>query len=82
MATSANLALATRDLKKNYGRQVALSGLDLEVPSGVVYGFLGPNGAGKTTTMRLLTGLIRPDSGAIELLGRPFKRSDRRLLSA
>jgi ABC-2 type transport system ATP-binding protein len=80
MATSPNLALATRDLKKSYGRQVALSGLDLEVPSGVVYGFLGPNGAGKTTTMRLLTGLIRPDSGAIELLGRSFKRSDRRLL--
>jgi ABC-2 type transport system ATP-binding protein len=38
------------------------------VPTGVVYGFLGPNGAGKTTTMRILTGLIRADSGRVELL--------------
>jgi ABC-2 type transport system ATP-binding protein len=57
-----------------------LAGLDLSVPAGVVYGFLGPNGAGKTTTMRLLTGLIHPDGGSIELLGRPFGRSDRRRL--
>jgi len=59
---------------------MALAGLDLSVPAGVVYGFLGPNGAGKTTTMRLLTGLIHPDGGSIELLGRPFGRSDRRRL--
>ncbi len=59
---------------------MALDGLDLSVPSGVVYGFLGPNGAGKTTTMRLLTGLIHPDGGSIELLGRPFGRRDRRRL--
>ena len=63
---------------KKYGSQVALDGLDLRVPTGVVYGFLGPNGAGKTTTMRILTGLIRPDSGHVELLGRPFGRGDRR----
>jgi ABC-2 type transport system ATP-binding protein len=50
------------------------------VPSGVVYGFLGPNGAGKTTTMRLLTGLLHPDAGSIDLLGRPFARGDRRRL--
>ena len=59
---------------------MALAGLDLSVPSGVVYGFLGPNGAGKTTTMRLLTGLIHPDGGTIELLGRPFGRGDRHRL--
>jgi ABC-2 type transport system ATP-binding protein len=74
------LALATRGLQKSYGSRVALAGLDLSVPSGVVYGFLGPNGAGKTTTMRLLTGLIHPDAGTIELLGRPFGRGDRRRL--
>jgi ABC-2 type transport system ATP-binding protein len=45
-----------------------------------VYGFLGPNGAGKTTTMRLLTGLIHPDGGTMELLGRPFGRRDRHRL--
>ncbi len=75
-----DLALATRQLSKRYGSRVALDGLDLSVPSGVVYGFLGPNGAGKTTTMRLLTGLIHPDAGSIEMLGRPFKRGDRHRL--
>jgi ABC-2 type transport system ATP-binding protein len=74
------LAIALRGLRKSYGSHVALAGLDLAVPSGVVYGFLGPNGAGKTTTMRLLTGLIHPDAGSIELLGRPFERGDRRRL--
>jgi ABC-2 type transport system ATP-binding protein len=74
------LAVATRGLHKRYGSRPALAGLDLSVPSGVVYGFLGPNGAGKTTTMRLLTGLIHPDAGTIELLGRPFGRGDRRRL--
>jgi ABC-2 type transport system ATP-binding protein len=74
------LALETRGLQKRYGHRTALAGLDLSVPSGVVYGFLGPNGAGKTTTMRLLTGLIHPDAGTIEVLGRPFGRRDRRHL--
>ena len=77
---TSDLALATRGLRKRYGSRLALAGLDLSVPSGVVYGFLGPNGAGKTTTMRLLTGLIHPDSGTIEVLGRPFGRGDRRRL--
>ena len=80
MTVTSEFALATRDLHKSYGSRLALAGLDLSVPSGVVYGFLGPNGAGKTTTMRLLTGLIHPDRGSIELLGRPFGRRDRRRL--
>jgi ABC-2 type transport system ATP-binding protein len=74
------IALATAGLAKRYGPRVALDGLDLRVPAGVVYGFLGPNGAGKTTTMRILTGLVRPDAGQVELLGRPFGRGDRRRL--
>jgi ABC-type multidrug transport system ATPase subunit len=77
---TSELALAASGLRKRYGSRVALAGLDLSVPSGVVYGFLGPNGAGKTTTMRLLTGLIHPDGGTIEVLGRPFGRTDRRRL--
>ena len=80
MTSTDGLALATRGLEKSYGKQQALAGLDLSVPAGVVYGFLGPNGAGKTTTMRLLTGLIHPDGGTIELLGRPFGRGDRKRL--
>jgi ABC-2 type transport system ATP-binding protein len=77
---SGDFALATRGLVKRFGNRTALNGLDLSVPRGVVYGFLGPNGAGKTTTMRLLTGLIHADAGAIQLLGRPFGRGDRRRL--
>jgi ABC-2 type transport system ATP-binding protein len=74
------LALATRGLRKSYGSRKVLDGLDLSVPAGVVYGFLGPNGAGKTTTMRVLTGLIHADGGTVEILGKPFKRGDRRRL--
>ena len=80
MTTGGELALATRAVRKSYGSRLALDGLDLSVPTGVVYGFLGPNGAGKTTTMRLLTGLIHADGGSIEMLGRPFARGDRRRL--
>ena len=80
MSGTDGLALATRGLRKSYGPRRALDGLDLSVPTGVVYGFLGPNGAGKTTTMRVLTGLIHPDGGTVEILGRPFRRGDRRRL--
>ena len=78
--TSDGVALATYGLTKRYGARPALTGLDLQVPRGVVYGFLGPNGAGKTTTMRLLVGLLRPDAGRIDLLGSPFSWRDRRRL--
>ena len=80
MSGPEGLALATRGLRKKYGSRLALNGLDLSVPTGVVYGFLGPNGAGKTTTMRVLTGLVHSDGGTVELLGKPFKRGDRRRL--
>jgi ABC-2 type transport system ATP-binding protein len=79
-SAGSGVALATAGLAKRYGSRVALDGLDLRVPTGVVYGFLGPNGAGKTTTMRILTGLVRADAGSMELLGRPFGRGDRRRL--
>jgi ABC-2 type transport system ATP-binding protein len=46
--------------------------VDLEVPSGAVYGFLGPNGSGKTTTIRMLLGLVTPTAGQVEMLGRPM----------
>ncbi len=78
--TANGVALATRGLRKSYGSRLALDGLDLTVPTGVVYGFLGPNGAGKTTTMRVLTGLIHPDGGTVEMLGSPFTRRDRKRL--
>ncbi len=80
MTADPGIALSLENLGKRYGSQVALDGLNLRVPTGVVYGFLGPNGAGKTTTMRILTGLIRADSGRVELLGQPFGRGDRKRL--
>jgi ABC-2 type transport system ATP-binding protein len=62
-------ALSIQGLTKSYGRVQALRGVDLEVCRGEIFGFLGPNGAGKTTTIRCLLDLIRPDSGAIRVLG-------------
>ena len=67
-------ALRTQGLVKHYGSQVALQGLDLAVPRGVVYGFLGPNGAGKTTTIRCLMDIILPDAGSMTLAGLPLTR--------
>ena len=65
-------AVATRGLTKRFrSGQVAVDGIDLEVPPGAVYGFLGPNGSGKTTTIRMLLGLVAPTSGEVELLGQP-----------
>ncbi|MEV6354562.1 ABC transporter ATP-binding protein [Streptomyces hydrogenans] len=62
-------AISVTGLHKSFGRTHALDGLDLTVASGEVHGFLGPNGAGKSTTIRVLLGLLRADSGAVELLG-------------
>jgi ABC-2 type transport system ATP-binding protein len=62
------LAVEIRGLRKRFDRP-AVDGLDLRVGSGVFYALLGPNGAGKTTTLRMLTGLLRPDSGAISIFG-------------
>jgi ABC-2 type transport system ATP-binding protein len=56
-------------LRKRYGATIALDGLDFEVAEGEILGLLGPNGAGKTTTLRILTGLMPPDSGRAELGG-------------
>jgi ABC-2 type transport system ATP-binding protein len=67
--------IRVRALTKIYRRgQVGVSGLDLAVEPGEVFGFLGPNGAGKTTTLRCLMGLIRPTSGGAEIFGRDPQR--------
>ncbi|MEO6533401.1 MAG: ABC transporter ATP-binding protein [Pseudolysinimonas sp.] len=63
-------AIRALGLTKSYGGKLAVESLDLEVEEGSIFGFLGPNGAGKTTTLRLITGLARPTSGSIQVLGR------------
>jgi len=63
-----NAILSARNLRKSYGNQVVVDGLDLSIRRGECFGLLGPNGAGKTTTLRLMLGLIAPDSGELQLL--------------
>jgi ABC-2 type transport system ATP-binding protein len=65
-----SVAVRARDLVKTYGSTRALDGVDLEIPAGQVLGLLGPNGAGKTTTVRVLSTLLRPDSGEAWVAGR------------
>jgi ABC-2 type transport system ATP-binding protein len=62
--------ISCQNLSKRFGAVNAVSGLDLDVAAGQVYGFLGPNGAGKTTTIRMMLGLITPSEGEIRMLGR------------
>lgn len=71
--------ISIRGLEKSYGKHVALSGLDLTVGSGEVYGFLGRNGAGKSTTIRILMGVTRPTKGEVRLFGERFDRDVVRL---
>ena len=61
--------IVTKGLQKHYGSTHALRGLDLDVQEGTILALLGPNGAGKTTAIRILTTLIRPDSGTAEVAG-------------
>lgn len=68
-------SLATQQLTFSFGKQTAVKGLSLQVPEGSIYGFLGPNGAGKTTTIRLLLGLLQPESGSIELFQSSLKEN-------
>jgi ABC-2 type transport system ATP-binding protein len=70
-AVEAATAIRTEDLTKRFGDVAVVDRLDLDVPTGSVFGFLGPNGSGKTTTIRMLLGLISPSAGEVELLGRP-----------
>lgn len=70
MEGKSEAAVRTRGLAKRFGRRVALSALDLEVPRGSVYVLVGPNGAGKTTTLRILLDLVRADRGEAVVLGR------------
>jgi len=66
---------------KNFQQFRAVDHLDLAVPPGTLYVFLGPNGAGKTTTIRMLTGILLPDEGTLELFGMNFERHRPQILN-
>ncbi|MEU8778140.1 ATP-binding cassette domain-containing protein [Streptomyces sp. NPDC048606] len=69
MVTSHDPAIAVEGVRKRYGSKQALDGLDLTVGAGTVQGILGPNGAGKTTAVRIMSTLLRPDEGRVEVAG-------------
>jgi len=62
-------AIEVKGLTKNYGEITAVDHINFEVKNGEIFGFLGPNGAGKTTTIRILTGVIKPNSGTATIMG-------------
>ncbi len=63
-------------LTKRFGDLVAVDSIDLNIEKGEIYAFLGPNGAGKTTTVKMLTGILKPDSGRIEILGLDMEKHE------
>ncbi len=65
------MAIVTQGLTRRFGSRTVVDRLDVSVRTQAITGFLGPNGAGKTTTISLLLGLLRPDGGSAEVLGRP-----------
>src|SRR5580765_830401 len=62
-------SITTEGLSRRFGELIAVDGVNLRVAAGQFFGFLGPNGAGKSTTIKMLTGLLAPSSGKIEILG-------------
>lgn len=72
------MIIATENLSKEYDGVYRVQELDIRIKEGDIYGFLGPNGAGKSTTMKMLLGLVKPTSGTIEIMGKPFNEKNRR----
>jgi ABC-2 type transport system ATP-binding protein len=68
-------AVVTEKLTRKFGPLTAVDGMDLTVAAGQFFGFLGPNGAGKSTTIKMLTGLLAPTSGRVQLLGIDFAKN-------
>ena len=77
-AAASRPAIHAVGLRKSYGTQVVLDGIDLDVPEGTVYALLGPNGAGKTTTVHILSTLIAADGGEVQVAGHDVGAGSRR----
>jgi ABC-2 type transport system ATP-binding protein len=73
-ASRSQWAIVATGLRKSFGEQVVLDGIDLHVAEGTIFSLLGPNGAGKTTTVRILSTLIRPDGGDVQVAGHDLAR--------
>ena len=69
-------AIEIRNLTKNFGAKQALSGLEMTVPEGAIYGFIGENGSGKSTTEKIICGLIHESGGSVKLFGKPHTDGD------
>lgn len=67
------MLLSIRQVEKHYAEHVALRGVSLEIPKGVIFGLLGPNGAGKTSLIRIITQITGPDAGEIYFDGEPLR---------
>lgn len=74
-----DLAIDVRGLEKRFGDRIAVDGVDIQMPKGQVWGFLGPNGSGKTTTIRMICGLLCPNSGEGRCLGFDIRREAARI---
>lgn len=67
-------AIQAENVVKKFGDFTAINNITLNVPKGSIYGFLGPNGCGKSTTIRVLTGLLSPSEGNVDVLGLEIPR--------
>src|SRR5690349_3116195 len=74
ISTAAGSAIAATGLRKSFGDQVVLDGVDLRVAQGTIFSLLGPNGAGKTTAVQILSTLIRADAGEVRVAGHDLVR--------
>lgn len=77
-----DIMLKTTDLCKSFKGQIAVNNVSLEIKKNSVYGLLGPNGAGKSTFLKMVTGMIHPDSGLIEFDGHRWSRNDLKKIGA
>ncbi|WP_326558068.1 ATP-binding cassette domain-containing protein [Micromonospora sp. NBC_01796] len=73
--TTPGSAIAVAGLRKSFGKQVVLDGIDLDVPEGTIFSLLGPNGAGKTTMVQILSTLISADGGDVRIAGHDLARN-------
>lgn len=72
--------IETKNLCKQFGKEAAVTDLNMKIRKGEIYGFLGPNGAGKTTTIRMILGLMKPTSGSVHVFQKDLRRERMQIL--